>query len=107
MRILWRSSKDTAEHVLPASRALRITNGAGWRRKAGLYNHSPGRSPNKHVSLAGQLDPRKLVSATVFVRNRTWSNGASISNVGTTLCVRTPEAAVSGQKRWYLILPGE
>jgi hypothetical protein len=55
----WRSSKDLAEHVVPVSRALRFTDGAGVAFESGSVPRRPGRSSNKHTSLAERIRPQK------------------------------------------------
>jgi hypothetical protein len=57
--MLRHPSQDFAEHVVPASRALRFTEALKWRSKAGLYNTRPSRSSTKHASLAERSEPQK------------------------------------------------
>ena len=96
MQISWRSSKDLAEHVVPVSRVLRFTDGAGVAFESGSVQPAPGRSSNKHTSLAEQSGPRRLVSATILVRDGTLSNGASNFNHETTFGLRVSRSAVTG-----------
>ena len=99
MQISWRASKDLAERILAISRALRFTDGAGVAFQSGSVQRSPGRSSNKHTSLAEQPDPRKLVSDSIFVRKGILSDGASKCNVEITFCVRVTRSVVPSAKR--------
>jgi hypothetical protein len=100
MQISWRSSKDLAEHVLSISRALRFTDGAGVAFESGSVQRSPGRSSKKHTSLAEEFGPRKLVSATILVRNGTLSDEESKFEIEITLfCVRVTRSVVPSANR--------
>lgn len=84
---------------MPVSRVLRFTDGAEVAFESGSVQLAPGRSSNKHTSLAEQSGPRKLVLATILVRNGTSSNGASNCNLEIIFCVSVSRSAVTGAKR--------
>ena len=85
--------------MVPVSRVLRFTDGAGVAFESGSVRRSPGRSSNKHTSIAEQSGPIKLVSATILVRNGTLSNGASKLDIEIIYCARVSRSAVTGLKQ--------